>query len=182
MTERPTTPAEALRVVARWFDIHYPQDINTEIQDDLRKWATEVELLTISETSLKLDNEVLSRRLAIRDRALADQEIRMDCVLCWKHAETHKSSIPCHKCQEEQIESLEKQLNCLAEAGTGYSQETMDAIVQERTKLTQELLESHQAYHKLRVENDEAQKTINYLRQQITITAADAKSPRNLQD
>jgi hypothetical protein len=71
--ERPTTPAEAIRVVAKWFDVHYPQDINTEVQDDLRIWATEIEQLTISEASLKLDNEVLNRRIATRDRALADQ-------------------------------------------------------------------------------------------------------------
>jgi DNA-directed RNA polymerase alpha subunit len=95
----------------------------------------------------------------------------MDCVLCWKHAETHKASVPCHKCQEERIAELEQKFASLAEAGTGYSQETMNAVIQERAKLAQELLESHQAYHKLRAKNDEAQKTINYLRQQITVYA-----------
>ena len=149
--ERPTTPAEAIRAVAKWFDVHYPQDINTQVQDDLRKWATEIEILIVSEASLKLDNEVLNRRLATRDRALADQEIRMDCVLCWKHAQTHKASVPCHKCQEERIIELEQQLASLAEAGTGYSQETMNAMVQERAQLARELARFEQAYNALRV-------------------------------
>lgn len=41
METRPKTPAGGLRFLARWFDAMYPDDLDTAVQDDLRRWANE---------------------------------------------------------------------------------------------------------------------------------------------
>ena len=43
LDEQPKTAAQGLRFLARWFDAMYPDDGDTQVQDDLRKWANEWE-------------------------------------------------------------------------------------------------------------------------------------------
>lgn len=37
-----------LVLLADWIDLHYPNDPNTEIQEDLRKWANNIKLLSMA--------------------------------------------------------------------------------------------------------------------------------------
>ncbi len=43
MSKRPENVVVGLRVLADWFDGMYPDNPNTEVQEDLRRWAEELE-------------------------------------------------------------------------------------------------------------------------------------------
>jgi hypothetical protein len=43
--DSPASPEEGLRFLAVWFDAMYPDDPDTQVQDDLRRWANEIERL-----------------------------------------------------------------------------------------------------------------------------------------
>lgn len=41
MESSPKNPEDGLRFLATWFDAMYPDDADTTVQDDLRRWADE---------------------------------------------------------------------------------------------------------------------------------------------
>lgn len=43
LPQRPRNVVEGLRFLATWFDALYPDDPDTQVQDDLRRWADELE-------------------------------------------------------------------------------------------------------------------------------------------
>jgi hypothetical protein len=45
MPQGPKSAEEGLRFLAVWFDAMYPNDPDTQVQDDLRKWSTELGML-----------------------------------------------------------------------------------------------------------------------------------------